>query len=127
MNDSAGGENNHSVPRPGEFGISRDIAPCTFAGVYSSQVEEAMESIRIRTVVAKDGEITVTNLPIKHGETVEIIVLPPKSKGKKRKTLTVGDLVASGLIGLWQDRTDLPESEEYARQLRNQAQKRDLP
>ena len=34
------------------------------------------------------------------------------------------DLIESGLIGLWKDRTDIGDSLEYARQLRQQAQNR---
>lgn len=38
--------------------------------------------------------------------------------------LTARDLAASELVGLWADRTDLPDSPEYARQLRRQAEQR---
>jgi hypothetical protein len=38
--------------------------------------------------------------------------------------LTVGELRESGLIGLWEDRTDIDDSAVYARELREQAQQR---
>ena len=41
-----------------------------------------------------------------------------------RKHLTARQLLNSGLIGMWQDRTDIGDSAVYARQLREQAQNR---
>lgn len=41
-----------------------------------------------------------------------------------RSPLTARDLAASDLVGLWADRTDLPDSPDYARQLRRQAEQR---
>ncbi len=38
--------------------------------------------------------------------------------------LTVERLRRSGLIGIWRDRSDIQDSSEYARQLREQAQRR---
>lgn len=42
----------------------------------------------------------------------------------ERGHLTVRDLQQSGIVGLWKDRTDIEDSSVYARQLREQAQKR---
>jgi hypothetical protein len=39
-------------------------------------------------------------------------------------SLTAQELAASDLVGIWSDRTDLPDSPEYARQLRHQAEQR---
>ena len=39
---------------------------------------------------------------------------------------TLGDILGSGLVGLWADRTDLGESREFAQQLRQQASHRAL-
>jgi len=41
-----------------------------------------------------------------------------------RGRLTVGEFRESGLIGLWKDRTDIEDSAVYARELREQAQRR---
>jgi hypothetical protein len=41
-----------------------------------------------------------------------------------RAGLTVGHLRRSGLLGLWQDRTDIDDGSAYARQLREQVQQR---
>ncbi len=38
--------------------------------------------------------------------------------------LTASELLASGLVGLWSDRTDIADSREFARRLRQQAQTR---
>ncbi|OQW88574.1 MAG: hypothetical protein BWK78_08230 [Thiotrichaceae bacterium IS1] len=50
--------------------------------------------------------------------------LPPPSPVKH--FMTAQDLLASDLVGLWADRDDLKDSLSYARQLREQAQQRDL-
>jgi hypothetical protein len=39
--------------------------------------------------------------------------------------LTAQQLLASDLLGMWQDRTDIGDSVTYARQLRQQAQRRE--
>ncbi len=46
------------------------------------------------------------------------------AKRSQGQPLTARDLAASELVGLWADRTDLPDSPEYARQLRRQAEHR---
>jgi hypothetical protein len=43
---------------------------------------------------------------------------------EKLERLTARGLIRSGLIGLWKDRKDIGDSADYARQLRQQAQKR---
>lgn len=47
-----------------------------------------------------------------------------ETRTPSRLPLTARELAASGLVGLWADRTDLPDSPEYARQLRRQAEQR---
>ena len=42
----------------------------------------------------------------------------------ERGRLTVREFKQSGILGLWKDRTDIEDSSVYARQLREQAQKR---
>ncbi|HQQ00641.1 MAG TPA: hypothetical protein PLY86_19480 [bacterium] len=83
-----------------------------------------MEAIQLRQVIAKDGEVLVTGLPFKKGQSVEITVSPRSANSALRVRMTVGDLRRSGLIGLWQDREDIGDSSEYARRLREQAQQR---
>ena len=38
--------------------------------------------------------------------------------------LTAADLASSDVVGLWADRADIPDSREFARQLREKAQQR---
>jgi hypothetical protein len=42
----------------------------------------------------------------------------------EKRPLTADALLASGLIGLWSDRTDIGDSREFARRLRELAQTR---
>ena len=91
-----------------------------------------MEAVRVRQVVAKDGEVLVRGIPYKKGQVVEIIVLPqtfdelrtPPLKTTPHSHLTVRQLRQSGLIGMWKDRDDIRDSAAYARRLREQAQQR---
>ncbi len=80
-----------------------------------------MEAMRINRVVQKDGEVLIQGLPCKKGQQLEIILLfqPPQ-----RETLTANKLLNSGLAGLWNDRNDIGDSAEYARKLRDEAQRR---
>jgi len=81
-----------------------------------------MEAVQVRQVITRDGEILITGLPYKRGQTVEVIVFLPPTTPQPRARLTVGGLRKSGLIGLWQDRDDISDSSVYARQLREQSQ-----
>lgn len=83
-----------------------------------------MEAVRLQRIIEKDGELLLTELPCKKGQRVEVIVLaePPASLQPPR--LTAKRLLESGLVGLWQDREDITDSAAYARQLREEAQRR---
>ena len=83
-----------------------------------------MEIIRREEVIVKDGQIRLAGLPYKRGDRVEVIVLPREPQAGPHERLTAGQLRRSGLIGLWQDRTDIKDSSIYARRLREQAQQR---
>ena len=83
-----------------------------------------MEEIRLHQVIEKDGEILITGLPFRKGQLVEMIVLPDTPAPGARPPLTARVLLESGLIGMWKDRDDIGDSPEFARQLREQAQRR---
>lgn len=83
-----------------------------------------MEAIRVRQTVKKNGELTITNLPVVQGQQVEVVLLFTPSTKLERPRLTARQLLNSELIGLWKERTDIIDSAEYARQLREQAQSR---
>ena len=92
-----------------------------------------MESIQMDTVVAKDGVINVkvTGLPFKKGQQVKVTF---RAKGKSSKSPSKGPsrypfssaarLRNSPIIGMWADRTDIGDSVEFARKLRERAEKR---
>lgn len=84
-----------------------------------------MEAVRVKQVLAEDGQVLLTDLPFKKGQSVEVIVLLQSAIPPSRPPLTAGRLRRSGLIGLWQDREDIDDSSAYARQLREQAQQRE--
>ncbi len=81
-----------------------------------------MEAYRVQQTVRKSGELIIKDLPVQKGQQVEVLLLftPPS----KRPRLTAKQLLNSELVGLWKDRTDITDSLVYARQLREQAQKR---
>jgi hypothetical protein len=83
-----------------------------------------MEAVQVKQVIAKDGEVLLTGLPFKKGQSVEIFVFPQPTTPLPRARLTVGRLRQSGLIGLWHDRDDIGDSSGYARLLRKHAQQR---
>ncbi len=83
-----------------------------------------MEVIRLHKVVEKDGEITLTGLPCKQGQQVEMILLiePPEGVSEPEKPrLRARDLLNLSIVGMWADREDIGDSSVFARQLREQA------
>ena len=77
-----------------------------------------MQAIRLQQTIEKDSEIHLSDLPVFQGQEVEVIVLiSPLPEPKK--TFTARQLLNSGLIGVWENRTDIKDSLTYARQLRD--------
>lgn len=90
-----------------------------------------MEAVRRKAKLKKDGELTVTGLPFRAGQTVELILLAapareakPANPRARKKKMTARALLNSGIVGIWKDRTDIVDSVAFARQLREQAQTR---
>jgi hypothetical protein len=83
-----------------------------------------MEAVRLHRIIEKDGELLITDLPCKKGQQVEVIVLTEPPATSQPSRLTAKRLLESGVVGLWQDRTDIADSAAYARQLRETAQRR---
>ncbi|MFC1466884.1 MAG: hypothetical protein ACFLMY_18765 [Candidatus Brachytrichaceae bacterium NZ_4S206] len=87
-----------------------------------------MEAVRRKAKLKKDGELTVTGLPFRAGQTVELILLAAPARAAKprtrKKKMTARALLDSGIVGIWKDRTDMVDSVAFARQLREQAQTR---
>ena len=80
-----------------------------------------MEARRIHQLVETDGEITVRGLPCKRGQQVEMILLLDAEAEAARQLPTVRDLLSSGLVGMWADRTDIRDSSDFAHSLRARA------
>ena len=92
-----------------------------------------MASIQMDTVVEKDGVISmkVSGLPFKKGQEVNVTFkAKEKSARTKGKSPTrypfssAGKLRNSPLIGMWEDRKDIGDNVEFARKLRERAEKR---
>ena len=92
-----------------------------------------MGSIQMDMVVEKDGVISmkVSGLPFKKGQEVNVTFkAKEKSSRTKKKSSarypfsSAGRLRNSPLIGMWADRTDIGTSVEFARKLRDRAEKR---
>ena len=79
-----------------------------------------METLVIHKTLIKDGEITLTGLPFKKGDGVEMIVRGEFAKPR----MTARQLRSSELIGMWKSRRDIRNSATYARRLRDRAQRR---
>ena len=107
-------------------GIPEMTNAVTFVELHVNQKgRQLMQAIRIQQTVKKNGELVITNLPVTKGQRVEVLLLfTPSSAELQRPRLTARRLLNSGLIGLWKDRTDITDSATYARQLREQAQRR---
>ena len=68
-----------------------------------------MQAIRLQQIIEKDGEIHLSNLPVFQGQEVEVIILISPLPVPKT-TFTVRQLLDSGLIGVWENRTDIKDS-----------------
>ena len=72
-----------------------------------------MQVIRLQQTIEKNKEIYLSDLPVLQGQEVEVIVLiSPLPEPKK--TFTVRQLLDSGLMGVWENRTELGEDKKYA-------------
>ena len=85
-----------------------------------------MEALRLHTVIENTGEIVVTGLPYTEGQHIELILLTQDSATSEKVRMTAEQLLNSELIGLWKNREDIADSGAYARQLREQAEKREV-
>jgi hypothetical protein len=84
-----------------------------------------MDEIRVSAVMDKDGELSVNakGLPFKKGEQVEITIKGMAADDYPNSTAE--RLLKSKLVGLWKHRTDIGDSVEFARELRQKAGRRD--
>lgn len=83
-----------------------------------------MEAIRLHKIVEKDGEVSVSGLPCKKGQHVEMIVLIDPNGETESANFTAKQLGESELVGLWKDREDIKDSLTFAQSLRDLSQNR---
>jgi hypothetical protein len=83
-----------------------------------------MNRLIIKSQVGGDGVLHL-DLPLgleDANREVQVTVEPVHAK-----IMTAADLLQSGLVGIWADRDDLGDSKDFARRLREQAQRRTRP
>jgi len=84
-----------------------------------------MNRMVVTTRVGSDGYLHL-DLAVgleEAGKEVQITVEPVPPAGKQR-TMSASELLHSGLVGMWADRTDIGDSREFTHRLREQAQNR---
>ncbi len=81
-----------------------------------------MKSATIKTIVPPDHRLVVEVPEEVPAGPAEVIVrsvdVPSVARG------TAADLLASGLFGIWKNRTDITDSLEFAKELRRRAEQR---
>lgn len=78
----------------------------------------------MQKTLEKDGELVLSGLPFKKGEKVEVVIWAKSSEKPELRGITAADILNSGLVGLWADRDDIGDISEFARKLREKAQRR---
>lgn len=80
-----------------------------------------MNRMVVKSTVGSDGMLHL-DVPIgmeSANQEVQVTVEPVS-----QRTMTAADLLQSGLVGLWANRNDLGNSQDFARRLREEAQTR---
>jgi hypothetical protein len=84
-------------------------------------------AFRQKTTVSSDGQIEINIPKLTPGAQAEVIILIETAKQTKEtraKSMTAAGLLSSGLAGMWAERKDLGNSQEFARRLRQTAERR---
>jgi len=81
-----------------------------------------MKSATIRTIVPTDHRLVVQVPEEVPAGPAEVIVRSVEAVSVAQGT--AADLLASGLFGIWKNRTDITDSIEFARELRRRAEQR---
>jgi len=81
----------------------------------------------MRTIKAHfNGTAIVPDEPVDLPLNEQFSIGIPDPPDPAKKYLTGAELVANGLMGGWEHRTDIPDSLEFARQLRERSNLRSL-
>lgn len=78
-----------------------------------------MTSIILQGEITPDGKLHVDLPSSVPAGPVEVEIRPVEIEG-----VTLGEMLNSGLVGLWAGRTDIEDSVEFARTLRRRASRR---
>lgn len=103
---------------------------CSFQEQHEPLIKELLDCYVVATGEAtlREDDGIIKRIQIQDIESSELTSsLPIEEKAAKPNTgrELVAALRASGLIGMWKDRSDIGDSSEFARKLREQAQKRE--
>lgn len=82
-----------------------------------------LTTIRISTEITAEREVRITlpaDTPL--GQADIVVVIAPQATAVPK---TLGDVLHSEFFGMWRDREDIADSAAFARQLREDAWKRD--
>lgn len=83
-----------------------------------------MTTIRQQAIVQTNGTIEIHSTEFTPGQAVDVIVIVETATLPQRPRLTGHQLLESGMVGMWEAREDLGDSVVFARQQREQAQRR---
>lgn len=114
---------NRPAHRPAGPGAPLPHGPDQAGGQPGAQEEYRVKTVSIKTTIPEDHGLVVEVPPDLPAGPAEVVVtaLAPEEPAR---TWTLGDLLASGLVGLWSDRTDIADSAKFARALRQAAERR---
>jgi hypothetical protein len=73
-----------------------------------------------------DGKVFIPDEPVDLPKDQPVDLNFQPVPAPSRKMGTTRDLLESGLVGIWADRTDITDSLEYARELRRKAERREI-
>jgi hypothetical protein len=77
-------------------------------------------AVRTKTIVQPGGVVEVRSPELTPGASAEVIVLVEAPTSQR--VMTAASLLESGLVGLWENRADIGDSAEFARQLRRRTE-----
>jgi len=103
---------------------------CSFQDQHEPLIKDLLDSYVVATGEAtlREADGRIKSMQIQDIEGLEQVPAPipeePVAKPKTGKELLAA-LRASGLVGMWKDRKDIGDSSEFARKLRERAQKRE--
>lgn len=82
-----------------------------------------MKTVSIKTRIPENHRLVVEVPPDIPAGPAEVVVTALAAEEPGR-AWTLGDLLASGLVGMWSERTDISDSVKFARSLREAAERR---